>query len=213
MTKIYLELLDKNRVEVFKKLSFLKKKATLAGGTALCLQLKHRLSFDFDLFQEKSVTRRDLANLRKVFNISKVLYQTGDQLTVLTDKKVRITLVYYWFKPLFSRIDGKYLYLYNYRDIAADKAVTIGRRNAWRDYYDLFYLMKKKILSLEEIIKLGKKKFGVEFAEHLFLPQLTYFEDLGEFKIAFLKEKFSEQEIKKFLIKEVERYTKKALRS
>ena len=178
MTKIYLELLDKSRLEVFKKLSFLKTKAILAGGTALCLQLKHRFSFDFDLFLPKPVTRRDLASLRKVFKISKVLYQTEDQLMVLTDKKVQITLVYYWFKPLFSRIDGKHLYLYDYRDIAADKAVTIGRRNAWRDYYDLFYLMKKKILSLEEIIKLGKKKFGVEFAEHLFLSQLTYFDIL-----------------------------------
>ena len=93
-----------------------------------------------------------------------------------------------------------------FKKIAADKAFTIGRRGQWRDYVDIFFLLKKGILSLKEIIDLAEKKYPQEFNSRLFLEQLSWFGDINDFTVSFLKEKYSTAEIKKFLLKEVERF-------
>lgn len=41
----------------------------LAGGTALALQIGHRLSIDFDLFHVSQIDRALLAKVKKVFRI------------------------------------------------------------------------------------------------------------------------------------------------
>lgn len=91
-------------------------------------------------------------------------------------------------------------------DIAADKAATVGRRATWRDYVDVFFLLKWKLVTLENLFSLAKRKFQGEFNELLFLEQLVYFEDLEMTKITFLKESYSEAEIKRYLEKEVKRF-------
>lgn len=55
MSKIYLEILDKERIKIFQKMGDFKRIGYLAGGTALALQIKHRKSFDFDIFTLKSM--------------------------------------------------------------------------------------------------------------------------------------------------------------
>ena len=57
MLSIHLELLDKERRKVFEKLSAFSQTAVLGGGTALSLQIAHRLSFDFDLFLKKPLKK------------------------------------------------------------------------------------------------------------------------------------------------------------
>lgn len=62
MSSIHLEILDKDRQKVFKKLRVFKQKAILGGGTALALQLNHRVSFDFDprMFLQQLIYFKDL---------------------------------------------------------------------------------------------------------------------------------------------------------
>jgi len=97
-------------------------------------------------------------------------------------------------------------------DLIANKAYTIGRRGTWRDYVDLFFALKWKINSLETVIKNAKKKFKAEFNDRLFLDQLVYYGDFKVVPIKFLKESYSEKEIKSFLEEEVRKYLKKVLR-
>jgi hypothetical protein len=97
------------------------------------------------------------------------------------------------------------------QDIAADKAHTIGRRAIWRDYVDIYFLLKKNILKLHQIISLAEKKFGGEFNQALFLDQLVYFDDLEVVPITFIKERPDPSEIKSFLSKEVSAYLQKVL--
>lgn len=59
-----------------------------------------------------------------------------------------------------SKIFLEIFSLASVKDIAADKAHTIGRRAAWRDYVDIFCLIKEKHLTLAQIIKLAKEKVG-----------------------------------------------------
>lgn len=211
MLSIHLELLDKERKEAFEKLKPFRRIAFLAGGTALALQIAHRYSFDFDLFLERQVERKDFLRLKRNFNIKMVKINTDKQLTVLTKNDIGITLVHYEHKPLLKKVNTSSLFLYSTKDIAADKAFTIGQRAAWRDYVDLFFLLKQGYIQLNELIKLAERKFKIEFNRQLFLEQLVYFDDLEITKVAFVKEEYSAAQIQEFLKREVLRYTKAEL--
>ncbi|MBI5465443.1 nucleotidyl transferase AbiEii/AbiGii toxin family protein [Candidatus Gottesmanbacteria bacterium] len=211
MSSIHHELLSTNQLAVLKKLRVFKKKAVLAGGTALSLQLAHRYSFDFDLFQDKIVSPHDLHLLNKILKIREIVFKSSDMLVVKLESDISFSLVYYWFKPLYPKIDAGYLHLFDYRDIALDKAETIGRRATWRDYFDLFYILQNTRFSIKDILAGAKIKFRNEFSQEQFLTQLTYFDDLGEFDLKFVKKKYRPDEIKKFLTNEVEKFTTKLI--
>ena len=49
---IFYDILDSDRINVLSKLSFLKNRFYLAGGTGLALQIGHRDSIDFDFFTQ-----------------------------------------------------------------------------------------------------------------------------------------------------------------
>ena len=205
------EILDKKRKNVFLKLKVFKNLGYLAGGTALSLQIKHRHSFDFDIFFKKEIGNRERFLLRKNFKIKKTILNTSEQFSVITKDEVNITLVFYPYKNLFPLIKTQSIPLLSLKDIVADKAFTIGRRGTWRDYVDIFFILKEKKLSLAEIVKLGLKKFKEEFNEKLFLEQLIYFKDLGDFKISFIGKGYSEKEIKNHLINEVKKFQKRVI--
>lgn len=69
------------------------------------------------------------------------------------------------------------------RDIAIQKAYTIGRRGEYRDYFDLYTVIKNGYINLPEIIAYAKKVYGPVFEEKIFLQQLVYFDDLLNFDI------------------------------
>lgn len=211
MSKIYLELLDKQKRNIFNKLSSFGKKGYLAGGTALALQLKHRISEDFDIFVNGIIDNKLHLEIKKIFGKVRYYVNTSDQVSFETKEKVKITFLWYYFKTLNSLITTDSLSLASIEDIATDKAHTIGRRAVWRDYVDIFYLLKEKIINIEKIIYLAKKKFGHEFVEIQFLEQLRYFDDLKTIPIVFINNKYSEREIKLFLTQSVETYLKKVL--
>jgi len=211
MSSIHLELLDKERRKVFEKLKIFSKTAILGGGTALSLQIAHRLSFDFDLFLERPLKKEDLLKIKRTFKLAEIQINTLEQLTVITNNNVDITLLYYPYKSVFPEIVTSSLPLYAIEDIAADKAYTVGRRAAWRDYIDLFFILKNKTVDIFELIRLGEKKFGVEFNPKLFLEQLIYFEDIEVSKISFVKEEPSALEIQHFLKQQVRLFRKKEL--
>lgn len=131
------------------------------------------------------------------------------QINIITADDILINLVFYPFKPLFKNVKTFSLPLFSIKDIALDKAFTIGRRALWRDYVDMFFLLKKNCITLKEILALAPKKFGYEFNGRLFLEQLVYFKDLETIKISFFEGNPSNSEIQNFLISEVKKQKKK----
>ncbi|MBI2029432.1 nucleotidyl transferase AbiEii/AbiGii toxin family protein [Candidatus Gottesmanbacteria bacterium] len=209
MSKIHLELLDNIRQKVFKQLAVFSKTAYLAGGTGLALQLNHRRSEDFDIFVSKAIDNTLRLKIKEVFGRVDFYINTGDQISFKTNDGVNITFLWYYYKPLFPTISTIGLPIASIADIAADKAQTIGRRAIWRDYVDLFFLLKGKYFTIEKIINLAKRKFAGEFVETQFLEQLSYFGDLKELPINFIDKSYSESKIKSYLEAEVENYAKK----
>lgn len=201
MSLIHLEILDEARKTVLTNLKFLQREARLGGGTALALQIVHRQSYDFDLFFDREINRDHLLKLQKHFGVEKVILNTSNQISVITKSSVNITLLYYPFHAIFNPVITEYIDVLSIKDIAFDKAYTIGRRAVWRDYVDIFFILKNNYISLEEII--NNHKFGVEFNPKLFLEQLIYFDDITITPITYIKDEITPDEIKRFLFSKV----------
>jgi len=179
------------------------------------LQIGHRLSYDFDCFCETwELPLNTLAKAHKIFG-DKILVKlkTSEMIIVTTEKKVDVSFVCHPFKILRPEIRTESIGIFHLDDLVASKAYTVGRRNTWRDYVDLFYFMKNKIYSLDKIIGLTKQKFGGEFNEKLFLGQLSYFGDIDVVPTVFLKEKYSDGEIKNYLQSQVKDYLRSVFSS
>lgn len=207
MSKLFLESLDKKRLEVFHKLKNFRDVGVLGGGTVLALQIGHRISFDFDIFTFTKLTPYLWTKSRKIFGRNSYrLLDTEYQLNLATPDSVYVTFFHDEYKSVFKPIKTGSIDLLDLRDIAANKAFTIGRRPKWRDYVDLFFLLKNNHLTMANLMFLAKKKFGTGFSEKLFFEQLIYWEDIDNYKIEFLTKKVQPEEIKKFLEAETKKY-------
>ncbi len=210
MLPLFLDQLSSERQTAFKKLAAFAPPFVLAGGTAIMLQIGHRKSFDFDCFCESETLPANL--LRKIRRVLKnqilVKRKTPEFITVVTHEQVEITFVCHPYKPLQEPVKTSGIPLFHLEDLAANKAYTLGRRPAWRDYVDLFFFMKRKIYSIGKIVELAEKKFGGEFNSRLFCQQLTYFDDVTAVETEFLKKSYTEEKIKAFLGDQVNTYLK-----
>lgn len=206
MSSLHFDILTKEQTKIFNGLRVFRRQAVLFGGTALALQICHRLSFDFDLFFRKDLGRKEILRLKKSILLKEVGLETKEQVNIITANNILVNLVSYPFEPLFKTEKTFSIPLFSTKDIALDKAYTIGRRATWRDYVDLFFLLRGKYVTLPEIVKLSHKKFGPLFNGRLFLEQLSYFKDIEPTKISFVKESFSNRKIEAFLINEVKEF-------
>ena len=62
--------------------------------------------------------------------------------------------------------------------LTAMKAFALGGRNKWKDYVDLYFILKGKF-TVSEIAKKAKELFAGEFNEKIFRNQLAYFDDMN----------------------------------
>jgi len=83
--------------------------------------------------------------------------------------------------------------------LAAMKAYALGGRAKWKDYVDLYVLLRYRF-SLAQISEKSKDLFGVYYNEKLFREQLCYFQDVDySEKVDFVVQAVSDEEIKQFL--------------
>lgn len=205
MSQIHLDLLDKNRLEIFRKLTVFKKYGYLSGGTSLALQINHRKSYDFDVFVNNEISNFLKLEINKVFGDQKYLVNTSDQITFSLENS-EVTFLWYYFKPIQALINTDYLDLSSIDDISADKAMTMGRRAVWRDYVDLFFLTNNNFLTLDQIVSNAQRKFGNQFVVEQFLEQLVYFKDLNVVQVEWVGKSYEENEIKSYLQNIVNQY-------
>lgn len=200
------DILDASRLVVWQKLKPFRRIGVLAGGTAIALQINHRRSVDFDIFTVKPIQKQLTESVRKAFGRYVVpTLSTQKQLNVLTHDGIKVTFVHVPYKPLYPTVQTESLPIYDLRDLAADKAYTIGRGGQWRDYVDVYCLIQFG-QSLSSIIKGAAKKYAGEFGEKLFLEQLQYFDDLTIISIDFIQKQYSSGEIKNGLKQVVQEY-------
>ncbi|MEK7657928.1 MAG: hypothetical protein AAB366_01915 [Patescibacteria group bacterium] len=175
----------------------------LVGGTAIALNIGHRRSIDFDLFSLKKFDNYQIKRKisSKNYKIENIFKDEEGQYTFLI-KGARFTFFHYPYKINFSEKFNNIVKLPNFLTLATMKAFTLSRRAKWKDYVDLYFIMRD-YFSLKEISKQGKKIFGNEFNEKIFREALAYFKDINyDEKVIFMPGfKISDETIKKELIK------------
>jgi len=202
---MHLEALKSKQKKIFEKLSHFSD-CYLVGGTALALQLGHRVSEDFDFFRNKELDKSFISKVYKVFkghNI-KISFRHSEQVNLTIDS-VRFNFVKYSYSPIFELKRFKGVNLAAPQEIALMKAFTLGMRITLKDYIDLYFILKEKIISLDEILQGCEQKYKKEFNGRLFLEQLISVEEAEEAKIEFLGQPVSRKEMQEFFEKEVDK--------
>ena len=187
MPRIHQEILTSEQLELLPLIKSFSQEFGLVGGTAIALFIGHRRSIDFNLFTDKEFDnwkiRRTILRHGK---IDGVLRDEDGQYTVVIHK-VRITFFSYPFKINFSKSFNKVINLPDLLTLAAMKAYALGRRAKWKDYVDLYVIMRD-YYDIHKIIKRARRIFGLEFNEKLFRAQLSYFKDIDYTeKVDYLK--------------------------
>ena len=195
------EVLTQKQLNLLPLLKVFSKNFGLVGGIAIALYLGHRKSIDFDLVSLKEFDnlkiRKEILKFKKPFKV--IIDQKGEYSIVIDG--VKITFLHYPFKIKFSRNFENIIKLPDLLTLSAMKAYALGRRAKWKDYVDLYFIMKY-YRGIKKVIKKAKNIFGNEFNEKMFRAELAYFKDIDfSEKIIYLKGfKTKDEEIKRALI-------------
>ena len=202
---MFLKALKSEQQKIFERLKHFPE-FYLAGGTALALQIGHRISVDFDFFSEKEISPGLLDKLIKIFKDFKVeaVINHSEQLSVNVNK-IKIDFVKYNFPPLMDLPEFWGIKFLSIPEIAAAKAYTIGRRITFKDYIDLYFILRGKFVFLQNLIAICKKKYKDEFNERLFLEQLISLEEAEETPIEFLRKPITKRTMAEFFKKEIKK--------
>lgn len=172
------EILTKEQVDLLPLLSSFSPQFGLVGGTAIALQIGHRQSIDFDLFNNGQL---DILTIRKkitgIFPIDQVRVENSDEYTVKVHG-VQMTFYNFPFHLDYVVQVVSECKMPSLLTLAAMKAYALGKRAKWKDYVDLHFIFQ--LHSFEEVVEKTQSVFGNEFSEKLFREQLSYFSDIDK---------------------------------
>ena len=191
----------------------------LAGGTALSLQIGHRISTDIDLFTEEKLNKEEIFNFAKKIDKNVEISNSTEIILQIffpnTDpkKELKVDFVNYEYpllEPLAENDEG--IRLIGKNDISAMKMSATGTRGyEARDFVDLYYLLKE--ISIEKIVDNFKKKYRTDNIQH-YLRSMNYFDDVSKESwdsIKMIHDKLNSEDVKKTLDFEVNKYWKNYL--
>ncbi len=182
--KLFYSVLEKAGIEILDKLPVFKNDFYLAGGTALALQLGHRISVDFDFFTSKQFDNEKLINLIKtVFDGLKISFiqNERDTLTFLLNSIIKISLFKLPYNNALPLIKTEYFNLAQIKEIGVMKLLALFRAT-YKDYVDIYYILKKH--KLAELLTIAEEKHP-EFDKAIYLRALLSYGDVDEFPIVF----------------------------
>lgn len=207
---VNLEILDRKRKKLLLQLAFLKKYGFyLAGGTALALQIGHRVSLDFDFYTGREFDNKKLfLELEKKFK-NVILIQKSEQTLIVKINDIAVSFFHYPYPLIFPSIKVEGAELASKEDISAMKIIAISDRGTKRDFIDIYFLVKE--FSFERIFGFVKKKYP-NFNIYVGLQGLSYFVDAEkqQQRKLYLFHSVSWSKIKKFLIEQIKKYQKNA---
>lgn len=187
--------------------------AYLAGGTALALQMGHRISVDLDFFSSSSFDEqslvKQLSSLPVNFKLEKMAWRT----VLGFFGKTRFSLFFYDYDWLSQPEEFLGIKVAGVEDIAPMKVLAISDRGAKRDFIDLYFILAvEKFYTLEEVLNLYDKKFKVlrQNRTHI-LKSLTYFKEADETPMPRMLKEINWMKVKKFFELETKRLIKNYL--
>lgn len=158
------------------------------------MQIGHRRSLDLGFFQVALAERIPLQTVSRemegLFGRDRIqpVQRLVDQVA-WSVAGVKVSFLAYPFPLRYDPVRGDAidrrlggLILAAPQEIALMKAYALGRRATFRDYIDLYFLLKHGVISLGDLIKESSAKFVLEgtpiFPVRLFLEHLVYLGDV-----------------------------------
>lgn len=200
LINMHLEILNKEQYDLLPFIKKYTKHYYLVGGTAIALHIGHRRSIDFDLFTAKEINS---INIKKQVAISgfssNVILQRTDQVH-FTINKVKLTFFQFPFSITAENYHQNYFRIPDLLTLAAMKAFALGGRGKWKDYVDLYFILKYHF-TIAQICDKATTLFTGVFSASLFCKQLCFFDDISfEEQVEFMPGfEVSEKEVKEFL--------------
>ncbi len=177
-----LRVLSDAQRRLWPELDQVPKKFVLYGGTAIALQLGHRVSVDFDLFCFGSFDPDQLLSTVSFLEESETIQKATDTLTCRVDRGGPVLVSFFGVPKLHSIAEpliapGNGLRIASLVDLAGMKAAVVQKRAEARDYQDLDALARLGGVDLPLALAAGRMIYGAQFSPEITLKALSYFED------------------------------------
>ncbi|MFQ5979278.1 MAG: nucleotidyl transferase AbiEii/AbiGii toxin family protein [Candidatus Heimdallarchaeota archaeon] len=152
----------------------------LAGGSAAALQLGHRISKDLDFFIATSFSNRELLQHLSQIHKPQVRQEEQGTLTVILET-IPMSFFEYHTNLLNPPVLWESIRLASLLDVALMKIVAIGQRGSRRDFVDLYYIIRNKKWSLDDLLaRIPEKYPHIDFPLYHFTKSLSFFDDAEE---------------------------------
>ena len=150
-------------------------KATrLVGGTALALQLGHRLSIDLDFFGQVAGDTKQIGMKIAAEGFDVKLESNSKNIHIFQINGVKTDIVNYKYGWIDKIIEEEGVRLAGMKDIVAMKIAAITNRGSKKDFVDIYFLLKH--FSMKEIMDLYFEKYP-DGSVFLACKSLLYFAD------------------------------------
>jgi len=155
----------------------------LVGGTALSLQLGHRISVDIDLFSDINPTENQFNEIEKFLQRNFPYFEKssiniigfGKSYFIGSTKEDCIKLDVYSSEPFIDApVLSSGIAMATIRDIAAMKLDVISRGGRMKDYWDFHAIMQT--MSLQELLAAHQKMFPYSHEPDEILKYLRNFD-------------------------------------
>jgi hypothetical protein len=205
---LHLEAIESNALSLLNKLMEVPEMRDfqLVGGTALALQIGHRLSVDLDLFTpDIDFDAEHLWDVLKQDSVAELI-RRKDNWMAMKLAGVKVDVLKYPYELLAPVVEEEGIRLVSKMDIAPMKLSAIVGRGTKKDFFDIFFLLRD--FSLHTMLELYTRKFRINNHFHV-LKSLTYFEDAEPENDPVMLEKVTWKQVKKEMESQVREYVRK----
>jgi predicted nucleic acid-binding protein len=182
----------------------------LVGGTALSLQLGHRVSDDIDLFTRTDINKDEIFDfLNKNYNGKYQLNNIQNIVLQITIDNIKVDFVKHNYNLIEEIKTEKGIKYLGKKDIAAMKLMAVANRgDQAKDFVDIYYLLKE--IELKEMFYYYKQKYNQGDISAI-KRSLVYFDDVTNnnwSSVKLLNGKLSVDDVKHTIINEMNKYNK-----
>jgi hypothetical protein len=185
----------------------------LVGGTALSLQLGHRVSHDIDLFTRDDINTEEILDLlNRDYNGDYQIHNIQKMILQISINDIKIDFVKYDYNLIEDIKSEEGISFLGIKDISAMKLMAIANRGAQaKDFIDIYYLLKE--MELKDMFEYYRQKFNQSDINPV-KRSLVYFDDITEnnwLSVKLLKDELSIDKVKQTLIDKINDYNKKII--
>ena len=184
----------------------LKHEAVLAGGTALALQIGHRMSLDLDFFTVSAFDVEPVISAIRTTGRNFRVLAEGEGHLVMDIEGVKFSLFRYYYPFLDKPVRHQGVSIAGILDIAAMKIIAVSQRGTKRDFVDMYFILQN--IPFYKVAEHMVRRFGKERVNPVLIGKaLSYFADADSNPEPEYTKKVKWEKIKTFFKQHAKQFT------